>query len=377
MGDKKDKASDSALDVLTKYKHLANPLFSLSNSGTWDKLAPTGKWSLSKNPAVNLALWNSLGVASWAVPVAALTTYLANKWHDKKLYDRSVKATINKLTAAKPYVNVERELEELRQELDAREESRSLLGGLIKGASGEGKASDYDSNDSSALGNWVSGVAASTLPILTLVGGGLGAKYLVDKLYERNMKRRLLNERKDMQDMQNAIDLEILRTQGLLKASSDNTNTETKISADTAREVLKNRRAKADSERGALGMIASWPIVGGVLGTSFLGLLALHYLNKADNDRKLLKDVRDKALGINAMQTPPELSLGALGVPVEDAISRPGDAKQPTYLVAEEDTKALPAPVEVVDAEVVAPIEGLEELKSEDEEKKKKADALF
>ena len=374
MGDKKDKSADSVLDVLSKYKHLANPFFSMTDTGKWDKIAPTGKWSLSKNPAVNMALWNSLGVAAWAVPTAAITSYFANKWWEKKMHDRSVKATINKLKVAKPYINVDKEIADLEEELDRREADRSLLSKIVKTAS-SGTAADYSQPENSATAQWIAGAAAGTLPILALVGSGLGTKYLVDALYKRGLKKRLLAERADMHDMQTAIDLDILRTQGLLKSSSEKPSTT--VSKEVAKDVLNNRRQKSTSERGIVGHLAAWPIIGGVLGTSFLTLLASHYLNRAENDRKLLKDVRDKALGVNAMQTPPELSLSALGVPVEDAISRPGDAKQPTYLVAGEDTKALPAPVEVVDAEVVEPIEGLEELKSEDEEKKKKADALF
>lgn len=368
------KKAESIMDIAAKYKHLANPFQSLISTGEWDKEAPRGKWALSKNPAVNLALWNSLGVASWAVPTAALAAYFVNKYHDKKLNDRSIKATVNKLKAAKPYVNIEKELAELQSDLDKRDEERDLLSPLVKSASGDRTVSDYDSGNKSKIIEWLAGATTSPLPLLTMIGGGLGAKYLVDKLYARGMKRRLLNERADMQDMQNAVDLDILRTQGLLKSSSAD---KPEVSPEVALDVLRNRIARRDSERGLGGAVASWPIITGMLGTSLLGMLAMHYFNRADNEKKLLKDVRDKALGINAMQTPPELSLSALGVPVEDAISRPGDAKQPTYLVAGEDIKALPAPAEVVDAEVVEPIEGLEELKSEDEEKKKKADALF
>ena len=51
-----DKKSENLLDIAAKYKHLARPFYSIMHVPSDDSHAPSGKWALSKNRALNLGL---------------------------------------------------------------------------------------------------------------------------------------------------------------------------------------------------------------------------------------------------------------------------------------------------------------------------------
>lgn len=371
MADKNDKKDMGVLDIVSDFKHLANPFYSLmhvAKPGT----APGGKWALAKDPNTNMALWNALGVASWLVPTSALAAYFTNKWWEKRMRDASNKSSVSRIAAVRPVLSPDDDLTNIKNIVeDPSKEVDEVLTAIEKTSSGNNSAVD-------SAGKWVKDVATSTIPLFTIPLSMIATKLAVDKIYSNRMKSRLEDERVAIRNHQNKLDHELMTIQGLVKGASSKQNKPVvvdgvKITKDDVADYRKRRDEEAKGKRGAVHAFMSWPILTTLMASGGLAALAFNYLKKHDKAGQTLEYVRKKSLGHNIMQTTPELGIEQFGVPVQDIVARPGDKKQPGYELAQNavDANNVKALVEASAADTIA---DLEEVKPAN---KKSGDALF
>lgn len=383
------KAPEGLLDIIANYKHLANPFYSITHTPSNDSHAPGGKWALSDNKAVNLGIWNALGVASWALPTAALASYFTNKWWDRKMRKASKSARLSRLTAVTPRLTPDQDLSYIANVVEDPNREAELVDRLLK------KSNDpEDKSISGSLKNWFSGVAAASLPIAAVPLSMLAAKIAVDKLYSKSMEDDLADERVKIRNLQNAIDYRTMVAQGLVKrptqylipgamskkSSEDSNNYKRYMSKEDAIAEIDRRDSRNRDKRGILNHYFSWPVLTAILGGGSLAMLAFNYLRNHDTDAKVLDFVRKKSLGHNVMQTTPEIGLEQFGIPTDQIIARPGDKKEPVYI----DANGEDAPKTELEKRLLGYSNNDPDLKSELEElvvkgsgKDNKADALF
>lgn len=351
----KKQKSEGLLDIIANYKHLINPFYALGHVGT-EGQAPGGAWALSKNPKVNLGLWNALGVSAVALPTAALAAYFTNKWWERKMRKAVNKASVAHIAATRPILSPDDDLSNISNIVEDPEAEVNRVRNLVLKHAAE-PASTSLKDDTV---DYVKGVAAATLPLFALPLSIGAAKYAIDKIYEKRMRRRLLEDRLKLRNYQNLVDYDIMKTQGLVKGASV---------SDKDRKIMQRIKdkelAREKGMRSPEGTIAAWPIVTALLGTGALAALAFTYLRNSDRARGTLNYVRKKVFGHNVMQTTPELGLEQFGIPVDRIVARPGDKKQPTYqslLVTEDELKKLQEEEAkkkqaALEATLVAPVE--------------------
>ena len=370
-----EKEPKGILDLLANYKYLANPFFSLSRAGA-PGLAPEGRWRLAARDGLNLALWNSLGVASWAVPTAALATYFANKWWDKKMRDKTDKSVVSRLSAIRPALTPDADITNIDNITKDPKRELELVDALISKKADEPAdvASARADDVASPLAGWLKDVAAGTLPLFAIPTSVLATQYVVNKIYENRLRKRLEQERVAIRNQQNAVDHELMKVQGLIKGASKSSE------KDYRKMVLEEARKnnKKDTSRSLTGTILSAPIVGGLLGTGLLSFIAYKYLADKDKDSKTLEYTAEKSLGRNVMQDTPEIGLEQFGIPVTDIVSRPGDKKKPGY-ISKSDNEEKSNNIDL--NKKVNLLEDLEEVEpivaGDASQKPKKSDALF
>lgn len=378
-----EKEPKGLLDIIANYKHLANPFHALLYPGASGR-APEGKYRLAKRDGTNLALWNALGVASWAAPTAALAAYFTNKWWDKKMHEATNKSVVSRISMVRPSLSPNSDLESISEIVeDPSRELNAIKAMLGKKASGDGR------KDDSTVMEWIKNIAVGALPLYALPASALAAKFAVDKLYERNMRKRLEAERIAIQNHQNAIDHAIMTEQGLIKGASEDDddswwpwpeyNPFLKNENPKFKEKLDKAKKDEEDRRGAFSTWFGAPVLGITLTSGLLAALAYNYLGKHDKDKETLEYLRKKSLGHNVMQHTPEIGLEQFGIPVTDIVARPGDKKQPGYIEVDAD-EVTAIPVKSPTASQL--LENLEELKTEETkgnvpEESKKEDALF
>jgi hypothetical protein len=376
-----EKEPKGLLDIIANYKHLANPFHALLYPGAGGR-APEGKYRLAKRDGTNLALWNALGVASWAVPTAALAAYFTNKWWDKKMHDATNKSVVSRISMVRPSLSPDSDLENISEIVeDPSRELNAIKAMLGKKASGDGR------KDDSTVMEWIKNIAVGALPLYALPASALAAKFAVDKLYARNMRKRLEAERIAIQNHQNAIDHAIMTEQGLIKGASEDDdvpwwrkyNPFLKNVNPAFKEKLDKANKDKEDRRGAFSAWFGAPVLGITLTSGLLAALAYNYLGKHDKDKETLEYLRKKSLGHNVMQHTPEIGLEQFGIPVTDIVARPGDKKQPGYVdVVDAEVKEVPVD-ELKTAQLLENLEELKPAKTEGNvsEESKKEDALF
>lgn len=387
----KDKKEESLLDIATGYGHLRNPFYSISTvPAKGVKRAPGGKWAFSDNESLNTGLWNALGVASWAIPTAALAAYFANKWWDKKMRESAAKSRLSRLAAVNPRLTPDADLSYIANVIDDPNRESEAVDMLLKNSNEADKSTE--SIGDKARG-WFGGVLSASLPMAALPLSILAAKLAVDKMYSNSLERRLENERNKIRNIQNAVDYRTMVVQGLVKKPSQQLQPGTltelvkeateksdkELHVERAAKELERREKKEESTRSALNHYLSWPILTAVLGGGALSMLAFKYLRDHDKDTKILEYIKKKSLGHNVMQTTPEIGLEQFGIPVNQIVARPGDKNQPIYELASQlATEEQPAKAAVPIETSVSPesLDMLEEVGGDSVETKK-SDALF
>ena len=389
-GSDKPSKSEGVLDLVTKYRHMGSPFYSILTTPDQAKV-PEGKWALSKNKALNMGLWNAIGVASWLLPTSALAAYFTNKWWDKKMRDASKKSQLSRLAAVNPRLTPDNDLNYIANVVDDPNREAEAVERLLK------QSNEPESKPRQSVGkdlkDWFGGVVASSLPIAAVPLSMLAAKLAVDKIYSKSMESELEEDRVKIRNLQNAVDYRTMLVQGLVKpavekqqqamakrASGDEEPDLTKMTPKEQAQWELDRRNKEDEgKRNAVSHILAWPILAAVLGSGTLGLLAFNYLRKRDKDTQTLEFIRKKSLGHNVMQTTPEIGLEQFGIPVDQIVARPGDKNQPGYNLINE----APATVEQKLLAASSPnlLEDLDEVTPTADKKKadssNKSDALF
>lgn len=388
-GSEKPAKSEGFLDLVTNYRGLGNPFFSILTTPEHAKV-PGGKWALSKNKALNLGLWNAIGVASWLLPTSALAAYFTNKWWDKKMRDASKKSQLSRLAAVNPRLTPDNDLSYIANVVDDPNREAAAVERLLK------QSSDPESKPRQSVGkdlkDWFGGVVASSLPIAAVPLSMLAAKLAVDKIYSKSMESELEEDRVKIRNLQNAVDYRTMLVQGLVKpavqkqqeiakraSGSDEPDLNKMSPEDQAQWELDRRNKEDEGKRNAVSHVLAWPILAAVLGSGTLGLLAFNYLRKRDKDTQTLEFIRKKSLGHNVMQTTPEIGLEQFGIPVDQIIARPGDKNQPVYSLidgvpasTEQKLLAASSPNLLEDLDEVAPAVAKKESDSSS-----KSDALF
>ena len=116
------------------YLKLLNPFTTLAHTGEGD-IAPTGKFALSRDPKTNLALWNTIGVSSWAIPLAIAANVASNRYWKKEIEKARKKRTVSKLEALRPRLSPDSDLDDISNIVDTPEEENRLIEEIEKKAS--------------------------------------------------------------------------------------------------------------------------------------------------------------------------------------------------------------------------------------------------
>lgn len=326
------------------YKHLLNPLTTLIRSGDDPMDAPGGSLKLSDDNKTNLALWNTLGVASWSIPAALLITKLSKDYHDRKVRKSMGKSKKFRSDAIRPIINttpddaddvkalVEAKLEEaIDKEMEKRaSEDKGMLDDLLTFA-----------------GDAVKDAVVNPMPIVVPAGLSLVTAYLYNKMAEKRLKQRLLEERADIQKEQRAVDRATLKARGLIVDSMD------KEASDDKDKVAEGVRSFLLS-----------PVSLAALLTLATGAVGYKYFSDTDENKNKLKVLRDVALGRGVLQDTPQLGLAELPVKAEEILAVPGSTSKKRLSIAD------PTTGEILDIAKDDPI--LEEVEDDD-----KKDAIF
>lgn len=349
------------LESIWKYRHLADPTATIRFTGKSES-APSGKWALSDDPKTNMALWNALGVTATAVPVTAALTVLANKywdkWMEKKITDRS----LSKINAVRPQMSPN---DDLNYTYNITSKPRKELAKILEKSSELTKtaAAQETESDVPAL---VRNSVAAALPLIAAPTATYFTLRAVQDMHKKRLRKRLMDERTAIRNMQDKIDHEILEEQGMIKSAGMSTAEAEAVwdahGKDKHRESLLN---KALTVPGAA-----------ILGLSALGgLLAYRKLSDSDKYKNRLKYMRDHILGSNTLQESPRISLAKFTQEGEGMVARPGD-KTAVLITESKPAKSIEA-VLVDDSEGLKERTGLEEVTSTKLAPSKKSDALF
>ena len=313
------------------YLKLLNPFTTLAHTGEGD-IAPTGKFALSRDPKTNLALWNTIGVSSWAIPLAIAANVASNRYWKKEIEKARKKRTVSKLEALRPRLSPDSDLDDISNIVDTPEEENRLIEEIEK------KASDDDSGIP-LIGDAVSRGLKAALPILAAPTALAVTTAILHKKQKEEYKKQLLRERLALRNMHDKIQHDILVENGLLKG------------------------AKAPEKENTLSsFLLDLPVVLSLGGAALAGAGTYHYLSKKDKNKAKIEFLKKKVLGSNTLQDTPQISLDSLPAVKEELIARTGD-KNPTLMLAKSETLLPEAdiPDERVLEEVIA----------------KKRDALF
>lgn len=327
------------------YKHLLNPLTTLIRSGDDPMDAPGGSLRLSDDNKTNLALWNTLGVASWSIPAALLITKLSKDYHNRKVRKSMGKSKKFRSDAIRPIISttpgdeddvkalVEAKLEEaINKEMEKRaSEDKGVLDDILDFA-----------------GNAVKDAVVNPMPIVVPAGLSLVTAYLYNKMAEKRLKQQLLEERADIQKEQRAIDRATLKARGLISDTID------KKASDTDKDKVAE---------GVRSFLLS-PISLAALLTLATGAVGYKYFSDTDENKNKLKVLRDVALGRGVLQDTPQLGLAELPVKAEEILAVPGSTSKKRLSIAD------PTTGEILDIAKDDPI--LEEVEDND-----KKDAIF
>ena len=306
------------------YLKLLNPFTTLAHTGEGD-IAPSGKFALSRDPKTNLALWNTLGVSSWAIPLAIAANVASNRYWKKKIEEDRKKRTVSKLEALRPRLSPDDDLDDVSNILDTPEAENRIIEEIEK------KANDGDSG-LPLIGDAVDRGIKSALPILAAPTALALTTAILHKKQKEEYKKQLLKERLALRNMHDKIQHEILVENGLIKG------------------------AKAPEKENTLSsFLLDLPVVLSLGGAALAGAGTYHYLSKKDKNKAKIEFLRKKVLGSNTLQDTPQISLDSLPAVKEELIARTGD-KNPTLLIAQSETLRPKAdtPDERILEEVVA-----------------------
>lgn len=310
------------MNLLERYALLANPLTTIASSAYKDavKAAPSSPaLRLSNNPKVNLALWNAAGVASWALPLAAVATLLVNA-KAKKEVDKARKKSDNQLLDASRPSITPKKLEKSDEEENANDKRLKLI-----------------ENDNLALAKKANmslfrDPLLATLPLVTVPASYWLANKLTSKFLSDKLEDDLVSERKRLRALQDAEDLERLRLLGLINEDAEEKKTvplKKEASGNLFNSLSGAVQRMKDSMHGVdlagLGKALLWdahlaPIFA---ASALLAIGGGVYMSGRDKSTKKVKLLTKKLLGENRMHDPASLSIE-----LPKGVSQGADTKQ-------------------------------------------------
>jgi hypothetical protein len=318
------------MNLLDRYALLANPLTTISSSAykAAVKAAPLSDGlRLSNNPKLNLALWNTIGVASWAVPLAVVATALVNAKAKREVDNARIKSDDQLLNASRPAITPS----PLKIDEDKGKDNKNVS--RLKQI--EADSAKFSKKAALSLfGSPILGALPITaVPVSYWLANKLATKFISDKI-EDDLKA----ERNSLRALQDAEDLERLRLLGLV---SDDKN------KDKAADLVKEASDKSGKPAGlmnffsgvgnrikdetsgvdvfGLGKTLLWDVhLAPIFAAS--ALLAIGggmYMSGRDRSTKKIKLLTKKLLGENRMHDPATLSIE-----LPKGISQGSDSRQ-------------------------------------------------
>lgn len=349
------------LGSIWKYRHLADPSATLRYTGKSDS-APSGKWALSDDPKVNMALWNTLGVTAVTAPTAAALTLLANKYWDKWLQKRVTERSLAKINAMRPQMSPNDDLE---YTYNITTKPKKELMKIIEQSQELSK--NASAADDSRMPKLIGDSFAASLPIIAAPTAAYLTIRAVQDAHKKRLRKKLLDERIAIRNMQDKVDHEILKEQGLVKDAS--------MSTEEAERIWDMHGKDKDKE--PLFYSALTAPLAIALGASALGgVMFYNKLTDSDKYKNRLHYLRDHILGSNTLQDAPRISLAKFTKDNAGMTARPGD-KVATLI--EEEIKPVKSLEEVLvdEPKALEQRTGLEEVTTTDLSTDKKSDALF
>ena len=297
------------MNLLDRYKILANPFSRTAATMFPDmlKAAPFKKGQrLSSDYERNFTMYNTLGVASWTVPLALAVTAIVNAKAKRDVDKARAKSESHLLAAGRPILTP----------TPATDVATNKNVKRLKGIE----------QDTKELKKKASSVVESAVPILALPASYWLASKLATKFISDKISRDLEAERKNLRRLQDAEDLERLKLLGMVQTVP---NTQPgglpKQAGDDSSPSIGLRwlprsisglfdRVKDATEgmspTGA-GKLFLWDgfLLPAVVGSALLAVGGSAYLGKRDRDTKKVELLTKKLLGENRMHDPSMLSI--------------------------------------------------------------------
>lgn len=359
------------------YLHLVNPLYTLANTGEHPKSTPAGL-ELSSNPKLNLALWNALYVAGTFGPLAFLVNTIANRKNDAEVESKLDKALVSKVEAMRPRLVSDPNLLDTssftarpKEELEELEELKSSLSKKSSEKQQDKGLMDWLSEGFSDL---VSSGAAAAIPLATLPLAAIGGINLATSMDKDRIKKRLRERRIQLRNIQAYVDHNQLRESGLIKSDSNN-KTISELNDHIDKNASVNKIAfgkdqdKPDFDSDVSGpkqVFIDVPMLSLLFGSTLFGGALYNILKSNDENRAIVKYLKDRQLGSNTLQSTPQLNVEDLPVSAQDILATPGDKNEET---------AYNDPAEIV--QEYSPKQRKNDRTSNNKSKNSKKDAIF
>lgn len=349
------------LDAIWKYRHLVDPTATARFTGKADS-APSGKWALSSDPKVNMALWNALGVTAAAVPTTAALTILANKYWDRKVKKLITERSLSKINAMRPQMSPN---DDLGYTYNITNKPKKELMQILEDSDNLTKSASAEEGDG-VVSRTIKNTAAVALPMVAAPVATYLTIRAVQNAHKKRLRKRLREERTAIRNMQDRVDHQILEEQGVIKSAS--------MTADEAKHIWDRHGKDKDKEPLAYTALTFPAAV--ALGVSALGgTVAYKVLTDSDKYKNRLKYMRDHILGANTLQEAPKISLAKFKQPGEGMVARPGD--KVAALIEEADKPVVIDVDPIEEAKKLTERTGLEEVTTTDLTPSKRSDALF
>lgn len=297
------------MNIAERLAILANPLstaISVARPDIMSAAPNSDRWRLSSNPRRNLALWNALGVAAWAAPLALATAVIVNSKAKREVDRERDKSEDLLLSSSRPTItpsDLEDAVENDNVKRLEKIEADNLR--LAKNAS---------VLESSLLG---------ALPIVALPASYWLANKLTTQFMSDKISQQLAEEREGLRKLQDAEDLERLKLLGMVESEDDKDTEDARKDSikkvadgpgfgNTVAGFVQNLKDKFNKvSPTGLGQFALWDayLVPALAASALAAVGGGIYLSKRDRDTKKVRLLTKKLLGENRLYDPPALSI--------------------------------------------------------------------
>lgn len=293
------------MNKLDRYLKLANPFARIGasiNPKIFDAAPNSGGLRLSSDKQLNFSLWNTLGVASWAVPLAVIATTLVNAKAKREVDRARDKSEEQLLESSRPVITPT----SLKEKAPKRN-SKSIA------------EIENDVNTIEKKAGMLDSSVQMTLPLLALPASYWLASKLTNKFISDKISNDLEEERQTLRKLQDAEDLERLKLLGMIK-EEDGAGELSKTASDEEGWLSKVKSFFSGTDPVATGKLLLWDghLVPALAASAMLAIGGGMYLSNRDRDTKKVKLLTKKLLGENRLYDPPALSIDLKGATESD-----------------------------------------------------------